>query len=631
MKLTNQLKDALLKDECIELSYNFDQNPSRNAGPVIDVSIHPQMPVQMTAENASLVMERLESGEGIESASSTDLPETSSSTQAETVPDVKEPSASPPPEMNQPYDVAAITSRLNLIHRHRAAVEKEQEYALEYHDKMQIQGIQNFMLGVRPIPITDNVNVKISAPVDTLPSKWKLLLIAISVFLNVPIESLISVLFAVFYTTIRGKYRIEVMKDYCEALTEYFIVVMHSGSKKSAIVNIFKSPINKYVEKLQCDYDNKYINKEGRLKIYKNIEKNQIKTCARQIDVNDLSEIDHVIDGIEKSLDPLRRKLIHTLDRPNPFNDSPTMKKLGENLRDQNEFISFIEEEPGFLKNRISPKENTIFLKGYMMESYGSETSTNGSVLLHSPCIACCFYTQPGVASKFYSNIRFQDDGLLPRFLPVYCLDNPTVILDIPQCIDPVLMAMYEQKINSIMDYTWAENGSGRREIEILRLTEDASQEYFRFSQKVSMQTRDGKFDACRAFASKLAGHAVRLAGIIHFLEHDKPRENSIGLSAMRSGIAFAEFYAEHAIFAFNKKQNDSFVYAEKILKWVKRLHISDFEHRDAHRAFGGRCKSEQIEAGIDLLIKNNYLAQYLNYKRKMVYIVNPNAFREDC
>ncbi len=167
------------------------------------------------------------------------------------------------------------------------------------------------------------------------------------------------------------------------------------------------------------------------------------------------------------------------------------------------------------------------------------------------------------------------------------------------------------------------------REIETLKMTDGARQEYFNFSHRVGIQTHDGKFKDCEAFADKLAGHAVRLSGAVHFLKHDTPWEEPIDSSAMRAGIALAEFYAEHAKFAFDKKQNDSVVYARKILKWVKRHRKATFGQREAQRGVG-HCKINQIEAGIDLLLKNSYLAQHLNYKGKLVYIVNPNTFREE-
>ena len=271
-----------------------------------------------------------------------------------------------------------------------------------------------------------------------------------------------------------------------------------------------------------------------------------------------------------------------------------------------------------------------ILLKGYTMEPFGNETATNGSVTMQSPCLAICSYVQPGVAFELFSDEDLKDDGLLPRILPLFYLSKTNIQDAIPQDVDSELMAIYEQKINTILEYSWEDRGSGKREIEILQLTDDARQEYLNFSHKVSIQIHEGRFGNCGAFASKLPGHSVRLAGAIHFLEHDRPWDKPIGLTAMRAGIALAEFFAAHAIFAFDKKQNDSFVFFKKILKWVKRYGLADFEPRDAQRHVRD-SKINQIEAGIDLLLKHNYLAAHRNYQGKWVYVVNPNTFREDC
>lgn len=165
------------------------------------------------------------------------------------------------------------------------------------------------------------------------------------------------------------------------------------------------------------------------------------------------------------------------------------------------------------------------------------------------------------------------------------------------------------------------------REIKNLKMTDGAYKEYILYRQRVEIDKYNGKYSDCEAVASKLHGQSIRLSAAINFLKSDCPWEKPIDSSSMRSGIALANFYAEHAMFAFDKKQNDSVVYARKILKWVKRRRKATFEQREAQRGVG-HCKINQIEAGIDLLLRNSYLAQYLNYKGKMIYIVNPNTFR---
>jgi hypothetical protein len=629
MELTNEMKDALQIDEETEFSFNSASNKWGRDGAAAEAAVT-QRPEEMVTTTNPVVGQQYKIEEGNIPSKSGGQPEGCVQTVITPIPEVKEPNSSSLWQMNHPFDIAAITSKLSLIHRHRAAVEKEQEYALKHHDKMQIQHHINMMIGLRPISLTGNVNINVDTPFDALPIQLQALAKSISLSRNVPVDGVIPGLLSTIFMATRGKFQIEVRSGYLEAMTAYFVVAMPSGFKKSSIIQLLRSVFDKFIEKLQDEFDIKFPNQKLLMKLYKKLEKKQLKICADQINVSDQSEINNIIIDMEKSLEAIGKKLLQAASRPLLFNDSPTMKRLAENIMAQYGFLAIFEAEAGIWKLRVRPCDDTILLKAYTMECFGSETSTNGSISIQFPCLAVCSYIQPGVALELYSKDSLSDDGLLHRVLPTFCFTKPDVIELSPQDVDPVLMVMYEQKIISIMEYCWAESGTVKRVIELLQMTDDARNEHFNYSQRVNIHIYEGRFNNCQAFASKLAGHAVRLAAAIHFFEHDKPWDNAIGLSAMKSGIALAEFFAEHAIFAFNKKQNDSFVYASKILDWVKRNRRDVFEPRDAQRGIHD-SKSNQIEAGIDLLIKNSYLVQYQNYKGKMVYIVNPNAFREDC
>ncbi len=64
---------------------------------------------------------------------------------------------------------------------------------------------------------------------------------------------------------------------------------------------------------------------------------------------------------------------------------------------------------------------------------------------------------------------------------------------------------------------------------------------------------------------------AVRLAGAVHFMQHDNPWEKHIDSSAMNAGIAIADFFAAHAKSVFDKERLESIRYARKILKKMLR------------------------------------------------------------
>ena len=62
---------------------------------------------------------------------------------------------------------------------------------------------------------------------------------------------------------------------------------------------------------------------------------------------------------------------------------------------------------------------------------------------------------------------------------------------------------------------------------------------------------RNGWFERYTAFGNKLVGHAVRLAGAVHFLKVVDPQIHTIDGESMKSGIALAEFFRVHAAAAF--------------------------------------------------------------------------------
>lgn len=624
MDLTSFIYDGLKNGKNTKISFDFVPIPTKSIGSMVPL----QMPEEMVTKTTPVIRQQIETGEDIEVTQPTERLDGSVSTQAKTTQEGQTPNSSIPQLRDQSLEIKAATGWLNTENSYHAAVEKYQENTLKYQDNLQIQNIQNSLYLRQPADLTGNVDVKVNPPLDAFPEIWLALMNSISCFLNVPVSTLFSALLAAVYTAVCGKFKIEVRKDYFETCTEYFIAVMPSGFNKSGIVKTFRNPHDKYIENLQTEFDKQANNQKITMKLFKQFEKKLLKKFADQAEGKDGAEIDLMLKDIEMQLEPLRKKLSKITSRPNLFSDFPTPKKLGENMKAQNEVGAILEAEGGLLKCRVRANDDMLFLKAYTDEPFGNETATNGSVILQSPCLTICSYIQPGVAAELYSKEDLKDDGFLPRILPFFCLSKPTIHNSIYQGINLELMSMYKNKIKSILDYCWEESREGiSREIEILQMTAAAQQEYSNFFHKVNSQTHEGRFEHCKAFASKLAGHAVRLAGAVHFLEHDKPWEKPIGSSAMRAGIALAEFYAEHAIFAFDKKQNDAFVYAKKIIDWIKNRHVTDFNPRVAQQGIAHGCKINQIEEGIYLLVKHNYLASYQNYKGKMIYIVNPNIF----
>jgi len=371
-----------------------------------------------------------------------------------TTPLKQQPVASSAQDEDVYQKLKSATNQQRVFNNYISESQRTQKNNLKFNDDSEIQRIRNELVFNKPTPIAENVGVNSELPPNVLPPEWMALLYCFAAYLNVPVIALISGLLASICIATLGRFKIEVEKDlYYEAFTLYFIVVMLSGAKKSAIVQLFKSIFDNLFEELQVEHDAKAPDPKLLKELYEKNRKKLVKDLSNEVAPNDISEINRRIELIGKDLAPLKDKMKNSYSRPNLFNDSSTMKKLAVNMAQQNEFTAIFEAEGGILKHCVRANETDILLKGHTMEYFGRETATNGSVIMQHPCLTICSYIQPGVAFKLYSKDDLKDDGLLPRILPVFCLSKQGIQHTIPQGIDPELMAMYEAKITSVLEY----------------------------------------------------------------------------------------------------------------------------------------------------------------------------------
>ena len=517
------------------------------------------------------------------------------------------------------------TDKLKIINNYHSENEKRDKIFFKQDDEQEIIYKRNRLSRILPTPLTDDVIIPNRFPLNVLPEPFQNLIKSIAHYLSVPVEAVCPALIAAILIACRGKFKILVKSGYLELLTEYFIIIQHSGENKSAIVAFFRSVIDEYFADLQAEYDKNSTNNELISEAYKKSKNKLMKDLTKEIDIENSSEINNQITKVIDTVRRLEEEMPKKLYRPTPFSDTPTLKKLAEIMSQQNEFIAIFEAEAGIWKHRVRSNEDTILLKAYTMEPFSNETSTNGSVIMESPTLVICSYIQPAVAEKLFSKEDLHDDGLLPRILSVFIPRNKNVKNANPVDVPTDLIKMYEDKIKSILQYTFSgNNDDDKRQIYTLNLTQDAYAVFVDYKQKINLQMHDKKFKNCEAFASKLAGHAVRLAGAVHFLQHDKPWEKSIDSSAMAAGIAIADFFAVHAKSFFDNERIESIKYANKILDKIKAKRIGPlFSQRDAQRAVG-HCNATQISSGLNLLEQNHFLCSHTELTNKVRFIVNP-------
>lgn len=181
---------------------------------------------------------------------------------------------------------------------------------------------------------------------------------------------------------------------------------------------------------------------------------------------------------------------------------------------------------------------------------------------------------QPVIASKVLSDPLLQGQGVLARFLICH---EPSIAgsrllsdrdLEKGANSDPAI-AKYSQKLTNLLNRPLKINEStGELQLTIFALSGKALDAWCALHDGIEEQLRaDGRFIDIKAFASKAAENAARIAAILAFVEdYDQPTVEHVG----RAGVLIS-YYLESTTMRTTEAQYDvNELLANDLLAWIK-------------------------------------------------------------
>ena len=537
---------------------------------------------------------------------------------------VPQPMSAPFDHLAQAKAVAQQNNVFSSLVESQERLQKNQKKVIDNNNTCNIREMLRY-LPITPLPKTLEVSAQL--PLSLLPTEVQELVRAVAAGIGVPIEMAFVAWLGAIFIAARGNFKTKVAEWWSEVLTGYFLCSAASGQRKSAVVDLFRRVFVETQAELQREYGRNKSKKGRRIllralnmaeaaianKLCGNILKHGLPMKELQ------SELANEFESIENS----RMALDKDTHPPRLLIDTPTLEKLAVELERSEEALGIFEAEGSLWKNRDRGVSDDILLKSYTGESYGADTKTMGAVYLQAPSLSICTFVQPNVLGGLYGNSDLNEHGVIPRILPVLApsynganngADIPTALID-----------KYEQKIRSLLSIRRPDGDDEERTFHMIELSAEAKDRIAKYGHQIRQQSNAGAFDAFPAFGSKLAGHAVRLAGAIHLATHAAPQNHPIEIKTMEAGIALAEFFRIHAEAAYTPEARDGIQYGWKIYNWMKREHRLTFTERDAQRGIG-RCKIHEVRAGIDMLERHNYLRRYVN-GNSTTCVVHPDAY----
>ena len=128
--------------------------------------------------------------------------------------------------------------------------------------------------------------------------------------------------------------------------------------------------------------------------------------------------------------------------------------------------------------------------------------------------------------------------------------------------------------------------------------------------------------DGLESFVVKLAGTAVRIAGVLHAWQFAKPEQHALSHQTILAGIEITRAILPHARYAFSTSGFRAYGDALKILKWVKRHQQFGFTSRDIAQ-YSGVKTNEKIFPALDLLAQHNILTQLVTAHKPRVCLMH--------
>ncbi|GIP59093.1 phage NrS-1 polymerase family protein [Paenibacillus woosongensis] len=497
-------------------------------------------------------------------------------------------------------------------------------------------------------------------PLDIFPKWLRDYVGAVATFSQTPVDAAAMMALTSVAMAVHRRYKLEVLPGFTEPLCLYSIIALPSANRKSEVFNKMMAPIYAYEESLREEMVGAISERKAELEWLKG-QKASVLADIKKGNLDARLQLEE----IQKKLDSTKE-----LFPPALIKQDITAEKLVQAMSENHNRMGVLSAEGGVLDivaGLYSDKKTNvdIFLKGHSSEHYAYDRKNGGSVYLKSPTLSVGLLVQNDHLQRVLTNSSLNGRGLFARFL--YAIpDSPLGTRKARSTpISPAVREMYHEMMTrllkrkplppadtssqaSLSDYVKsAVQGTAYDEEEptqTIRLSQEAIEVYERLFDKNEPRLNPDNADltsALKAWAGKLVGQIMRIAGLLHMAEHADQEElpEEVAASTVEAAARLEEYFFAHALKAFGQASEG--VHAEKqkyilqalavvqgndtLIKWFTRTKIWNLLKRK------GYAKVAYMDKDLQELVDRNYLlVQHIerhgNGRDSTMYGLNPKA-----
>jgi replicative DNA helicase len=454
-------------------------------------------------------------------------------------------------------------------------------------------------------------------PTDALPDWVREMVEGVAEQTQTPTDVAAMLALASLALGIQRKVRVRVRPGWEESTSLWTVSAQESGSRKSAVFSAMIAPIRAH----ECDEAERAAPELEQIQQQRRIAEGRRAECERHA-TKATSAKDR-----EKWEQEARQAAAEYAALPEPASprllcQDVTEEALGKLLSAHGGRMGNFDAEGGLFRlmaGRYSDKNEAAFqlyLKGWSGEDHILDRASRAGLTVRQAALTLALTVQPQIIADLGRNPAFDLLGLLGRFVLAMSKGRVGWRDPDPPAVSEGVVKRYHDSLRLVLAISYEHDAEGRAVPVMLEFTEEARAQIVAFEAWREPQLRpSGRLGEIQRWASKLTGHLVRIAVLLHVAERINQGSDAwkqpISADTWGRARQFAEYLIPHALAAFHLMRVDgAFGQAEVILDWIRDKQRTRFSRRELFDQLRGARfpRVEALEPALALLVEYGYL-----------------------
>jgi hypothetical protein len=360
----------------------------------------------------------------------------------------------------------------------------------------------------------------------------------------------------------------QVRTRWTEELALYLLCVAGPGSRKSEVWKRASEPIRAHEAAQVASTSGQAAENRQRVALLEKRLQSTERAYAKAEDEAERRSLESDAISLRHVLEAARRAPQHS---PRLMAGDITPERLAVLVAQNEERMMLSSAEGGQIFDRLfrysqhAEPNMELILSGHTGERCSIDRQGGEPIILHRPVLTILGTVQPYVLETLSRTPAFEGRGLLARFAYVFPPDFRGY-RDVRAGVelDGARVQEFERTVGRLL----AIPHNVERPV-VLGMEEPALEVFYDFADRMERSQADGGyFEDLKGWASKAAGLAMRLAGVLALAE--RPTATSVSKSVVERAVALGDYFAAHSARAFEMMSGRTGDAAmDKVWRWI--------------------------------------------------------------